>query len=150
MRIGPVVLIGAQWDDVGFALSAMAEADLENHVLVILDKSEAIDFLQACFSDSNRAQPALVIIDIDAFAAESDSILQVVTDESHPALPVVLIGSDPSSCMRTGQLERCHIIEKPLTLDKLQLAARAVGQGLYFKGSKLRVTSGNTATSSAP
>jgi CheY-like chemotaxis protein len=126
-----VVLIEDNPDDVALTLRGLRRAGLVNHIEVLRDGVEALEFLLG--HDASTAHPMVVLLDLSLPMVEGLQVLERLrADPRTRTLPVVILTSSRQEYDRIAS-ERLGIhsyIIKPVDFPKL--AATVQQLGLYW------------------
>ncbi len=118
--------------DVELTLEALAEFNLANHVTVVKDGVEAMEYLRcvAKYKSRRPGNPAVVLLDIKMPRMDGIEVLQAIRDD--PALkmlPVVML----TSSREEPDLKRCYelganaYVVKPVDFQDFIEAVKQVG-----------------------
>lgn len=119
-------------NDVELTLSALAELNLANEIVVVKDGVEAIEYLrcEGKFSQRKRENPAVILLDIKMPRMDGIEVLQTIRNE--PALkliPVVML----SSSREDPDLKKCYelrsnaYVVKPVDYKDFMMAIKHLG-----------------------
>jgi CheY-like chemotaxis protein len=95
-RFGRILMVEDDPRDVELTLTALADYNLTNEVVVIHDGEEALDYLyrRANFKTRNNANPAVLLLDLKLPKVDGLEVLrQIKSDETLRMIPVVVLTS---------------------------------------------------------
>lgn len=131
-----ILLVEDNPDDVELTRLAFEEANVVNHLVVVSDGAEALDYL---FARGRHAQrdpadlPSIVLLDLNLPKLDGREVLQAI--RSHPAtrsLPVIVLttSAEPLDVETTYALGVNSYIRKPVDFEQFVWAVKQVG--LYW------------------
>jgi len=94
--LGRILMVEDDPRDVELTLTALAEYNLGNEVVVIHDGAEALDYLyrRGNFKTRNNENPAVLLLDLKLPKVDGLEVLQQIkSDESLKMIPVVVLTS---------------------------------------------------------
>lgn len=118
--------------DVQLTLSALAEHQLANEVIVVRDGAEALDYLKRRGPFALRAEgnPAVVLLDLKMPKVDGLEVLrQMKSDPALRSVPIVILTSSAES----RDLEQCYregvnaYVVKPVKFNEFVQAVRGLG-----------------------
>lgn len=127
-----ILMIEDDVNDVELALTALAEYNLANEVVVVHDGEEALDFLN-CRGDYKMrlpGNPAVVLLDLKLPKVDGIQVLrQIKSDESLKEIPVVVLTSsredtDLTECYKLGA--NAYVV-KPVDFQQFVEAVKQLG-----------------------
>jgi CheY-like chemotaxis protein len=95
-RFGRILMVEDDPRDVELTLTALADYNLTNEVVVIHDGEEALDYLyrRANFKTRNNENPAVLLLDLKLPKVDGLEVLrQIKSDETLRMIPVVVLTS---------------------------------------------------------
>jgi two-component system, response regulator len=131
-----ILLVEDNQDDMELALHALERAKVANHIIVVRDGEEALDFLfcRGAFADrSFDHPPKLVLLDLKLPKIEGMEVLkQVKNDSRTKKVPVVIMTSskEERDLVNSYALGVNSYIQKPVDFDQFRETIKAVG--LYW------------------
>jgi CheY-like chemotaxis protein len=127
-----ILLVEDNPKDVELTLEALAEHNLANHVVVVKDGVEAMEYLryEGKYKLRNQGNPAVVLLDIKMPRKDGIEVLHAIRgDDKLKKLPVVMLTSS-----REGpDLKRCYelganaYVVKPVDFEDFIEAVKQVG-----------------------
>jgi CheY-like chemotaxis protein len=119
-------------NDVELTLAALAEYKLANHIDVVRDGAEALDYLYARGAHAGRASgnPALVLLDLKMPKVDGLEVLrQVKGDPQLRTIPVVMLTSsrEEGDLLRSYELGVNAYVVKPVEFGEFMGAVRQLG-----------------------
>lgn len=131
-RLGRVLLVEDDPNDVELSLQALARHNLANRVEVARDGAEALDYLhrRGRFADRPAGVPVVVLLDLKLPRVDGLEVLrEMKRDPALRPVPVVVLSSSRESVdLRTAyELGANAYVVKPVDFDQFQAAVREVG-----------------------
>jgi two-component system, response regulator len=127
------LLIEDNQDDVDLTLRAFEKHKIANHIVVLRDGAEALDYLFARGAYAERgseASPEVVLLDLKLPKIDGLSVLrQIRADERTRLLPVVVLTSsnEESDIVSSYDLGANSFVRKPVDFSQFVEAARQLG-----------------------
>jgi two-component system, response regulator len=131
-----ILLVEDNADDVELALYALGREKLANHVIVVRDGEEALDFLfcRAAFAErSFEHPPKLVLLDLKLPKVSGLEVLkQAKTDPRTKNIPIVIMTSskEEQDLVSGYNLGANSYIQKPVDFDQFRETVKSAG--LYW------------------
>jgi len=131
-----ILLVEDNQDDVDLALHALRREKLANHIFVVHDGEEALDFLFCRGAFSERSfdhPPKLVLLDLKLPKVDGMEVLkQVKSDPRTKTIPVVIMTSskEERDLVAGYNLGANSYIQKPVDFDQFRDTVKTVG--LYW------------------
>ena len=128
-----ILLVEDNSDDVELALHALRRGGLANHVEVVRDGEEALDFLFCRGGYKHRSQaepPRVVLLDLKLPKADGLQVLKELKSNSHTkAIPVVILTAsrEEQDLVRSYQLGVNSYIQKPVDFDQFRQTVKELG-----------------------
>ena len=118
--------------DVELTLSALAEYNLANEVVVASDGAEALDYLycRGRFASRIAGNPALVLLDLKMPKVDGLEVLRAIKEDSTlKAIPVVMLTSsrEEQDLVRSYRLGVNAYVVKPVDFQAFVEAVRQLG-----------------------
>lgn len=121
-------------NDVELTLRMFKELNMGNHVHVVRDGAEALDFL---FGDGSKKgvahndSPRLILLDLKLPKVDGIEVLKAIkSDERTRTIPVVILTSSKaeSDLVKSYELGVNSYIVKPVDFDQFNEAVRTIGK----------------------
>lgn len=131
-----ILLVEDNPNDVELTLRALKEHNLANHIVVVTDGEEALDFIFARGAFSNRKVengPKVIILDLKLPKVDGLEVLRAVKGDARTnVIPVVVMTSskEESDIVTSYRLGVNSYIVKPVDFDKFIAAVKNLG--LYW------------------
>jgi CheY-like chemotaxis protein len=132
MDFGRILMVEDDHNDVELILTALREYNLANEVVVTRDGAEALDFLYArgSFSERPSGNPAVMLLDLKLPKVSGLEVLQKVrSDEQLKMIPVVVLTSshEEKDMIRSYQLGVNAYVVKPVDFHDFVNAVKELG-----------------------
>jgi CheY-like chemotaxis protein len=127
-----ILLVEDNPNDVELTIGALDEQSLANRVIVIQVGVKAMDYLlyQGCFTNREREQPAVILLDIKMPRVDGIEVLQAIkNNQDLKSIPVVML----TSSREEADLKRCYelgvnaYIVKPVNYKDFYDAVKNLG-----------------------
>jgi two-component system response regulator len=144
-----ILLVDDSKDDVDLTLHALRSENLANHVFVVRDGEEALDFLFCSGVHAGRSfdhPPKLVLLDLKMPKIDGMQVLkQVKGDERTRTIPVVLMTSsrEERDMVSGYDLGVNSYMQKPVDFDEFRKMVKLLG--LYWLVTNRPPVSNGTA-----
>ncbi len=131
-----ILLVEDNQDDMDLALHALRRERLANHICVVRDGEEALDFLYCRGAFAQRSfdhPPKLVLLDLKLPKVDGMEVLkQVKSDPRTKTIPVVIMTSskEERDLVNSYHLGANSYIQKPVDFDQFRETVKTVG--LYW------------------
>jgi CheY-like chemotaxis protein len=131
-----ILLVEDSQDDIDLALHTLRRENLANHIFVVRDGEEALDFLfcSGPYADRNpEHMPRLILLDLKLPKVDGMEVLQRLrTDPRTKVLPVVIMTSskEEKDIANSYNLGVNSFIQKPVDFDQFRQTVKAIG--LYW------------------
>jgi two-component system response regulator len=135
-RHGTILLVEDNPDDVELTLRAFEKSNLANHIVVVRDGGEALDFLFVTGPHAGRhpsLAPEVVLLDLNLPKVDGLEVLKRIrADDRTRRLPVVILTSskEERDVLRSYDLGANSFVRKPVDFVAFVDAARQLG--LYW------------------
>jgi CheY-like chemotaxis protein len=131
-KLGRILMVEDDPNDVELALTALEEYHLANEVVVARDGQLALDYLycRGEFSSRIRENPAVMLLDLKLPKVDGLEVLQQVkSDENLKTIPVVVLTSsnEEKDMMRSYTLGVNAYVVKPVDFHEFVNAVRELG-----------------------
>jgi len=132
MELKTILLAEDNPKDVELTLEAMAEYNLANHVVVVNDGVQALEYLryQGKYKDRKKGSPAVILLDIKMPRMDGIEVLQAIRmDPVLKMLPVVMLTSsrEEQDLLRTYSLGVNAYVVKPVNFKEFIEAVKQLG-----------------------
>jgi len=131
-----ILLVEDNPDDVELTRIAFREAKVANHLVVVNDGAQALDYLFArgAFAERNPDDlPSIVLLDLNLPKVDGREVLQAIrANEKTRSLPVVVLttSTEPFDVEASYALGVNSYIQKPVDFERFVWAVQQVG--LYW------------------
>jgi CheY-like chemotaxis protein len=130
--LGRILIVEDDPNDVELTLTALADYNLANEVVVVRDGQQALDYLrcQAEFSTRATGNPAVMLLDLKMPKVGGLEVLQQVkSDERLKMIPVVVLTSsnEEKDMMRSYSLGVNAYVVKPVDFHEFVNAVKELG-----------------------
>jgi two-component system, response regulator len=131
-----ILLADDSQDDIDLTLHALRAENLANHVFVVRDGEEALEFLFCTGTYAGRAfdhPPKLVLLDLKMPKVDGMEVLrQIKGDPRTKTIPVVLMTSsrEERDMVSGYELGVNSYVQKPVDFDEFRKAVKSLG--LYW------------------
>lgn len=132
MKIRHILLAEDNPNDVELTLTALAEQGLANHIVVVHDGAEALDYLlcQGTYAGRTSGNPAVLLLDLKM--PKMDGLDVLCAMERNPSLkliPVVVLTSSQEECdlLNSYQHGANAYVVKPIHFKEFLQAVRSLG-----------------------
>ena len=131
-RLGRVLLVEDDPNDVELTLRALGKHNLANRVFVVRDGEEALDFLhrRGAFDGRDDDDPVVVLLDLKLPKVDGLEVLrEIKSDPRLRELPVVVLTSsrEHADLVRAYELGTNAYVVKPVDFEQFQEAVRQLG-----------------------
>lgn len=136
-----ILLVEGNVEDASAAVESFKANGLANKVHVAQSGHEALDFLLSAKALAERSgrQPVLVLLSLNLPRVSGLEVLRKIkADRRTENIPVIMLGAagpdlEAQTTMNLMKFRADSFIEKPVTLDKLLVAAKQLGITLSCK-----------------
>lgn len=127
-----ILLVEDNANDVELALTALAEHNIANEVVVTRDGSEALDYLyrRGAFANRKNGQPAVILLDLKMPKVDGLEVLRTVkSDPELQRIPVVMLTSsrEETDLVKSYQLGANAYVVKPVDFPQFVAAVKELG-----------------------
>lgn len=128
-----ILLVEDSQDDIDLTLHTLRQEKLANHIFVVRDGEEALDFLfcSGRYTDRNAERmPRLVLLDLKLPKVDGMEVLrQLRADQRTHLLPVVIMTSskEERDVANSYHLGVNSYIQKPMDFDQFRQTVKTVG-----------------------
>lgn len=131
-KLGTILLVEDNLNDVELALAALKENNLVNDVVVARHGGDALDYLyrRGSFEKRPAENPIVVFLDLKMPKVDGLEVLrQMKSDSALKVIPVVMLTSsrEESDLLRSYQLGVNAYVVKPVGFDQFVSAVRELG-----------------------
>lgn len=136
MHDGAILLVEDNKKDEVLTIRALNKISVANHVDVVHDGQEAIDYLLGAHGDGSGVQkelPALVILDLKLPKLDGHEVLRHIRAHTRTKLlPVVILTSsdEEQDIKQSYELGANSFVSKPVNIDEFTRAVKELG--LYW------------------
>ena len=124
-----VLLVEDNPADVRLTQEAFKEGRVTNHLNVVSDGVEAMDFLRRGGNYADAARPDLIFLDLNLPRKDGREVLtEIKTDPRLKTIPVIILSTSGSAAdiNRSYQLNANCYITKPVDLDQFLNVVRSI------------------------
>jgi chemotaxis family two-component system response regulator Rcp1 len=130
-RVNPIeiLLVEDNPGDVRLETEALKEAKILNHLSVVMDGAEAMEFLRRKGKFADAEKPDLILLDLNLPKKDGREVLaEIKADDDLRRIPVVILttSKDEEDVLRSYDLHANAYIVKPLNLDQFINAVRKI------------------------
>jgi CheY-like chemotaxis protein len=130
--LGRILIVEDDLNDVELTLTALADYNLANEVIVTRDGQQALDYLycQGEFASRQRDNPAVMLLDLKLPKIDGLEVLQKIkSDERLKMIPVVVLTSshEESDKTRSYRLGVNAYVVKPVDFHEFVNAVKELG-----------------------
>ena len=127
-----ILLVEDNPDDVELALHALKKNNIANHVEVVRDGQEALDYLfyKGKYSNSPHPLPGLILLDLKLPKVDGIEILKdIKVDRKRKLIPVVVLTSskEEKDVIESYDLGVNSYIRKPVDFDQFVETVKHIG-----------------------
>jgi chemotaxis family two-component system response regulator Rcp1 len=130
-RVNPIeiLLVEDNPGDVRLETEALKEAKILNHLSVVMDGAEAMEFLRRKGKFADAEKPDLILLDLNLPKKDGREVLaEIKADDDLRRIPVVILttSKDEEDVLKSYDLHANAYIVKPLNLDQFINAVRKI------------------------
>jgi chemotaxis family two-component system response regulator Rcp1 len=130
-RVNPIeiLLVEDNPGDVRLETEALKEAKILNHLSVVMDGAEAMEFLRRKGKCADAEKPDLILLDLNLPKKDGREVLaEIKADDDLRRIPVVILttSKDEEDVLKSYDLHANAYIVKPLNLDQFINAVRKI------------------------
>ncbi len=127
-----ILLVEDNPNDAELTLDALREAKLANHIHVVTDGAEALDFLfrEGEYANRPNHQPKLILLDLKLPKVSGLEVLERIRgNEATKAIPVTILTSsrEERDIVESYRLYVNSYIVKPVDFEQFTAAVREIG-----------------------
>ncbi|HXT42267.1 MAG TPA: response regulator [Candidatus Angelobacter sp.] len=127
-----VLLAEDNENDIELTLTALAENNLANEVVVVRDGAEALDYLHRRGAHESRAggDPAVVLLDLKMPKVDGLQVLrEIKSNENLKSIPIVMLTSskEESDLVESYRLGANAYVVKPVAFEQFVKVVKQVG-----------------------
>ena len=131
-ELGRILMVEDDPNDVELTLTALADYNLANEVVIVRDGQQALDYLgsRGEFAGRPNDNPAVMLLDLKLPKVDGLEVLQrVKSDDRLKMIPVVVLTSSPEEkdMMRSYQLGVNAYVVKPVDFHEFVNAVKELG-----------------------
>lgn len=131
-NIEKILLVEDDPKDVELTLSALADSNISNEVVVTRDGTEALDYLyrRGSFAARDDRDPLLILLDIKLPKVDGlQVLLQLKSEDRLKAIPIVMLTSsnEEKDVVRSYNLGVNAYVVKPVDFDDFAGAIKQIG-----------------------
>lgn len=128
----PILLVEDSANDVELTLAALSQCNIANHVDVVRDGAEALDYVyrQGSHVDRPPGDPAVILLDLKLPKIDGLEVLaRIKSDAKQRQIPVVMLTSskEERDVVRSYQLGVNSFVVKPVEFAEFFEAIRNLG-----------------------
>ncbi len=129
-----VLLVEDNPTDVDLTFYALRNGKLENHIQVVHDGAEALDYVFRTGSHSGRRpedRPGLILLDVDLPKVDGIDVLRKIkADETTRSIPVVMLtsSSEERDIVESYGLGANSYVVKPVDFEQFSHAVQQIGR----------------------
>jgi CheY-like chemotaxis protein len=131
-ELRPILLVEDDANDVELTLTALAQHNLANKIVVVRDGAEALDYLyrRGAHRQRSEGQPVVVLLDLKMPKVNGlDVLKQMKSDETLRLVPVVMLTSsrEERDLVDSYQFGVNAYVVKPVSFSEFVSAIRGLG-----------------------
>lgn len=131
-HLGHILLAEDDPKDVELTLTALADYNVANEVVVVGDGEEVLDYLhrRGAYASRARGNPVVVLLDLKMPKMDGQEVLRAIkTDENFRTLPLVVLTSsrEESDLARSYQLGANAYVVKPVDFHEFADTIKQLG-----------------------
>ena len=129
-----ILLVEDDQNDLDMTIRALRKANLANHIQVVRDGAEALDFIfspDEGTKNDGRNQPKLILLDLKLPKVDGMEVLQKIKNDSRTtSIPVVMLTSSNEHCdvIKSYNLGVNSYVVKPMNFEGFAAAIQEVGK----------------------
>ncbi len=124
-----ILLVEDSPSDAEFTIEALKEAKVRNHLSLVEDGVQAMDFLRRQGSYASAARPDLIMLDLNLPRKDGREVLaELKADENLQTIPVVVLTTSRAEqdVLRAYQLHANCYITKPVDFQQFLNVVRSI------------------------
>lgn len=127
-----ILLVEDDERDIELTLTALADANLGNAIMVVRDGQQALDYLfyRGDYADRGNGLPVVMFLDLKLPRVDGMEVLRTMKSDTRlRALPVVMVTSsrEEQDIVRSYQLGVNAYVVKPMDFDQFMQAIQQLG-----------------------
>jgi two-component system, chemotaxis family, response regulator Rcp1 len=131
MHVKPIelLLVEDSEPDVRLTMEALSEAKVRNHLWVVDDGVEALEFLRRQGRYADAPRPDLILLDLNLPRMDGRQVLEEIKkDDALRCIPVVVLTTSKSEedVLRAYHLHANCYITKPVDFDRFMEVVRSI------------------------
>ena len=131
-ELRPILLVEDDANDVELTLTALAQHNLANKIVVLRDGAMALDYLyrRGAYANRTESQPVVVLLDLKMPKVNGlDVLKQMKSDETLRLVPVVMLTSsrEERDLVDSYQLGVNAYVVKPVSFSEFVSAIQGLG-----------------------
>ncbi len=128
----PILLVEDDKRDLELTLIALERSQLANHVVVLRDGAEALEYLRREGEHAERGEgnPAVILLDLKLPKVNGLEVLEAVRADSHlKSIPIVMLTSsqEEADVLKSYELGVNAYVVKPVAFDRFVSAIADLG-----------------------
>lgn len=128
----PILLVEDDKRDLELTLIALERSQLANHVVVLRDGAEALEYLRREGEHAGRGEgnPAVILLDLKLPKVNGLEVLEAVRADSHlKSIPIVMLTSsqEEADVLKSYELGVNAYVVKPVAFDRFVSAIADLG-----------------------
>jgi chemotaxis family two-component system response regulator Rcp1 len=124
-----ILLVEDSPGDARLTVEALKEGKLSNHISLVRDGVEALDYLHKRGAHANAVQPDLVLLDLNLPKKDGREVLaEIKTDPNLKRIPVVILTTSKAEedILKTYDLHANCYITKPVDLEQFMKVVKCI------------------------
>ena len=132
-EVKKILIVDDDHNDVELCITALAEKNLANEVVVAEDGVEALDYLykRGRYSDFDKGNPAVILLDIKMPRMNGIEVLKIIrSDPEFKLIPVIMVTSsrEERDLVESYKLGANSYVVKPVDFIQFINAIKVLGQ----------------------
>lgn len=129
MNLIEILLVDDSPADIELAVEALARTKLANHIAIVRDGVEAMEYLRKEGKFKDAVRPNLILLDLNMPRKDGREVLQELKqDEELRLIPVVVLTTSKAEedIVRSYELHCNCYIKKPVNIDQLHTVIQSI------------------------